>query len=60
MKGGGGWMVGGGGEQRDLGASQTLPTDVKQWRIQRRGLGGLVGPPSLFLDLTEAEKKIFF
>ena len=38
-------MVGGGGGQRDLGASQTLLTDVKQWWIQRRGLGGPVGPP---------------
>ena len=45
VKGGGGWMVEGGGGQRDLGASQTLLTDVKQWRIQRRGLGGPVGPP---------------
>ena len=44
MKGGGGGWFGGGG-QRDLGASQTLLTDVKQWRIQRRGLGGPVGPP---------------
>ena len=44
MKGGGG-VDGWGGGQRDLGASQTLLTDVKQWRIQRRGLGGPVGPP---------------